>query len=93
MHRFVELPLNLMDTTLRHPNYLRLEPAQILPAVKPMLEEIAKFGGCFTLLWHNEHFTGYHLANDAAVYEEIMLWCKNQGAAFLTASQATQQIL
>ena len=47
---FLEIPLQVMDATLHHPNYLQLTAGEILPAIAPMLAEIKKFGGCFTWL-------------------------------------------
>ena len=92
MHTFVELPLNLMDTTLRHPNYMVLEPNQVIPAIKPMLEEIIKFNGCFTLLWHNENFTGYHIPKDRRIFKDLVKLAQARGTCFLTCSQAAAAI-
>lgn len=49
-----EIPLNVMDATLF--KYRRLTPDQAIKSVLEIKNEINKFGGIFTLLWHNGHF-------------------------------------
>jgi peptidoglycan/xylan/chitin deacetylase (PgdA/CDA1 family) len=82
-----ELPLNLMDITLNHPYYLQLAPADVLPALMPMLEEIIRFRGVFTLLWHNENFTPYGMESGLELFRQITRYVQNQNTAFLTAQQ------
>ena len=84
---FWELPLHLMDATLHHPRYLQLTPAEIMPAITPMLREIQKFGGCFTWLWHNENFSEYNHRNGPAAFHQIMRYLQDQNAAFKTTGQ------
>ncbi|WP_139361942.1 DUF7033 domain-containing protein [Hymenobacter sp. CRA2] len=81
---FLEIPLNLMDATLHHPRYLRLAPAEIMPAIQPMLQEIERFGGVFTLLWHNENFDPANSANGPREFHRIMEYLRGRGTAFLT---------
>ncbi|AMM52016.1 hypothetical protein TH61_13635 [Rufibacter sp. DG15C] len=83
-----ELPLNLMDITLNHPNYLQLKPEEVMPALTPMLQEIEKFHGVFTLLWHNENFTPYALPQGLELFREITQYVQKRGSQFLTAQQA-----
>jgi hypothetical protein len=49
-----ELPLNVMDVTLfAYQNY---NTSQALEACERVLREVNRFGGLFTLLWHNSFF-------------------------------------
>lgn len=82
--RFLEIPLNLMDATLHHPRYLQLTPEEILPAIEPMLGEIERFGGVFTLLWHNENFDPANEQNGPQEFHRIMLYLRSRNTAFLT---------
>ncbi|MFB9862564.1 polysaccharide deacetylase family protein [Rufibacter immobilis] len=82
-----EVPLNLMDVTLHHPNYLQLPSAEVMPAVTPMLEEIIRFGGVFTLLWHNENFSDYGLEEGKSIFQEITRFLQNRQTCFLTAGE------
>ncbi|CAN5753903.1 polysaccharide deacetylase family protein [soil metagenome] len=89
---FLEIPLHLMDVTLHHPHYLQVPPAEMFGAVKPMLEEIIKFRGCFTLLWHNENFSDHAFPGGRAVFEEIISYAASQKTVFLTGSQVWAEL-
>jgi peptidoglycan/xylan/chitin deacetylase (PgdA/CDA1 family) len=86
-HRVLQIPLHLMDVTLHHPHYLQLDQADMLGAVKPMIAEIQKFGGCFTLLWHNENFADHAFPGAARLFDEIISHVASQKALFLTGSE------
>lgn len=88
---FLEIPLNVMDATLHHPNYLQLAAAEILPALQPLFKEIEKFGGVATILWHNDHFDPANETTGPVQFHEIMRDLQQRGAAFLTGRQVTDQ--
>jgi len=90
-HAFLEIPLNVMDVTLHHPNYLQLPATEILPAIQPMFAEIEKFGGVATVLWHNEHFDPANETTGPRQFAEIMDYLRQRGAAFLTGGQILDQ--
>jgi len=89
---FLEIPLNVMDATLHHPNYLQLQPQEILPALQPMFNEIEKFGGVATILWHNDHFDPANAATGPAQFAEIMADLQKRGTAFLTGRQIVAEL-
>lgn len=86
-----QLPLNVMDVTLHHPNYLQLLPEQVLPALTPMLAEIKKFRGVFTLLWHNENLSAYGLPSGLSIFREITSYLQQEETFFVTGTQALAQ--
>lgn len=90
-HTFLEIPLNVMDATLHHPNYLQLQAAEILPALRPMLHEIERFGGVATVLWHNENFDPANVANGPQQFRQIMDYLHQHEAAFLTGWKIWRQ--
>jgi hypothetical protein len=92
-HRFLEIPLNVMDATLHHPNYLQLRAADILPALRPMLQEIERFGGVATVLWHNDHFDPANETTGPQQFAEIMAYLQQRGVAFLTGWEIWRQFL
>lgn len=49
-----EIPLNIMDATLFEYRKLNVEKAFV--ASKTIIDEVIKFNGLFTLLWHNGYF-------------------------------------
>ncbi|MFT2008775.1 polysaccharide deacetylase family protein [Pontibacter sp. 13R65] len=92
---YIELPLILMDVTLYSPNYMQLRPAEALPLVRQVMQEIKKFNGLFTLLWHNENISDYseyslgpHEPNWREVLNEILLLLRQEGSTFLTCAEA-----
>lgn len=90
--RFLEIPLNLMDATLHHPRYLQLTPDEILPAIEPMLGEIERFGGVFTLLWHNENFDPANEQNGPREFHRIMAYLRSRNTAFLTGRAICEMV-
>ena len=89
---FLEIPLNVMDATLHHPNYLQLPAEEMLPALLPMFAEIERFGGVATVLWHNDHFDPANNVTGPRQFAEIMKHLRQRGAAFLTGSQIVDEL-
>lgn len=83
---FLEIPLNVMDATLHHPNYLQLEPADILPALTPMLQEMERFGGVCTVLWHNENFAPQNQKNGPQQFRELLQYLRSRNTAFVNGA-------
>jgi hypothetical protein len=54
MDHIWEIPLIVMDCTLF--DYRKLSYAQAIDSINNLIDEIKKFGGIFTLLWHNSYF-------------------------------------
>lgn len=87
----LEIPLNVMDATLYHPNYLQLAPTEIIPALAPVFAEIKRFGGVASVLWHNENFDPSNTQNGPQQFHEIMRHLQQQGAAFRTGREVWQE--
>lgn len=87
----LEIPLNVMDATLHHPRYLQLRPEEIIPALRPMLVEIERFGGVATILWHNENFDPSNTTNGPREFGKLLTVLRWRGAAFLTGREIWQQ--
>lgn len=68
--RVVEQPLVLMEGTLLDARYMNLGPGErALQCVRTLQQACARFGGCFTLLWHN---TGLRAAAARALYRHAI---------------------
>ncbi|WP_299824482.1 polysaccharide deacetylase family protein [uncultured Pontibacter sp.] len=96
---FLELPLVLMDTTLYSIHYLGLKSDKALAAISPVVDEVVKFGGLFTLLWHNENFSSYSeypvekgAPSWRQVLEQVLTKLRDEGTSFLTCAEAAEKI-
>lgn len=90
--RFLEIPLNVMDATLHHPNYLQLAPNEILPALLPMFQEIERFGGVCTLLWHNNHFDPANETTGPRQFAELMQYLRSRNTAFVNGQDICEMV-
>jgi len=88
---FLEIPLNVMDTTLHHHNYLQLAPDEMLPALAPVFAEIKRFGGVASVLWHNENFDPANTKNGPRQFHELMAHLQREGAAFRTGREIWEE--
>lgn len=89
---FLEIPLNVMDVTLHHPNYLQLAPPEILPALLPMFQEIERFGGVCTLLWHNDHFDPANETTGPRQFAELMQYLRSRNSAFVNGQDILKEL-
>lgn len=64
-------PFVVMDATLRF--YRKIQPEEVMSYVGPLIREVKKVNGTFTLLWHNESLGGKKPWEGwQDVYEEIV---------------------
>ena len=83
-YSFLEIPLIIMDTTLYHKKYMKISQQDILPEIILLIDEVKKFNGCFSLLWHNNYFSKYKYKGWCDIYEEIVKRCVNLKSGFYT---------
>jgi hypothetical protein len=65
-----EFPLNVMDGTLL--SYRNLPNEEALQKCKDLIQEVKKFGGLFTLLWHNSFFDEDVYPGVQKLYKDIL---------------------
>jgi hypothetical protein len=87
----MEFPLIVMDTTLR--KYMNLKPKDALNKIIPLIDEVASFGGVFTLLWHNSYFSEYKYKGWKSVYIDILKYCKSKNSMFFIGRNIYETIL
>ena len=92
MSSVLEIPLIVMDTTLRNKKYMDFTPEMTLNAVSGLVDEIKKFNGVFTLLWHNTFFSEYKFAGWKQIYLDILEYCKNNHALLTTGQNVYEKI-
>ena len=84
--RLLELPMHVMDTALFYPAYLGLSAQSARTLLGGMLDGAVRFGGCFTINWHDRSLAPERLWYTC--YRDLIQELKNRGAWFSTAGQA-----
>lgn len=83
----LEIPLIAMDTTLIEEQYLNLDSGSVLLYLAPVIEEVKKFGGVFTLLWHNNYFNNFLYPGWDELYSDIIEYCRKSNSSFHTGKE------
>lgn len=86
----VEIPLIMMDTTLLVHKKLSYE--KIFEITEQLLEETRRFGGVFSLLWHNSTFDETYNPGILKFYEELHHFFSQYNLQCLTTSDITNKI-
>lgn len=88
----IEIPLIVMDGTLGFSKYMGLTQEKSLETVKPIINEIIKFNGVFTLLWHNTYFSDYKYTGWREVYINILEYCKKNNGLLTSGKGIYEKI-
>lgn len=80
-----ELPLMAMDTTFWV--HQKLTEAQFFESIETLVSESKKFGGLFSLLWHNSTFDELQFPGMLKTYEDLHLYLSQQCRQSLTAAE------
>ena len=83
--RLLELPMHAMDTALFYPSYLNLSPVQAREKMSPLIASTVRFGGVFTVNWHDRSLAPERLWDGA--YRDLLAECRAAGAWFATAGE------
>lgn len=83
--RLLEVPLHVMDTALFYPAYLALSSRQATARIDRMINNVAKFGGCLTINWHDRSLAPERLWD--GFYRDLLQELKDRGSWFATAAQ------
>lgn len=70
----LEIPLVVMDGTLDQ--YMRLDFENAWDATRRIIDDVERYHGIFTLLWHNTYMEGERLT----FYEKVLGYCQRKGA-------------
>ena len=79
-----EIPLTVMEGT--HFYYRKLDLASSRASIEGLVEEVCKFNGVFSLLWHNHFFDEREIPGITKHYTRILDLCKKKGMKGLTGS-------
>jgi peptidoglycan/xylan/chitin deacetylase (PgdA/CDA1 family) len=70
----VEVPLNIMDSTLF--DYMRLDLESAWKITKRLIDVVERHSGVLTILWHNTYLVETYLK----LYERILSYCRDKNA-------------
>ncbi len=82
----IEIPLLVMDSTFHNQNYMGISPNDSILEIIKLADEVKKFKGVFTVLWHNNFFSDYKYSGWSNVYIRMLEYFKFNNA-FLTNCQ------
>lgn len=88
----IEIPLIVMDSTLSNRKYLGLSQQVSLPLIFNLVDEIKKFEGVFTILWHNTFFSEYKYNGWKDVYVSTLDYCKKNNGLLTTGNFIYEKI-
>ena len=89
----LEIPLIAMDTTLQSRKYMNKPPNEAFNEMKTIINEILKFNGVFTLLWHNNFFSKYKYSGWQDVYIKTLEYCQSKNGLLTSADDIYNRIL
>lgn len=82
----LELPLHVMDTAMFYPAYMGLSSTQATSVIRRFTCDANRFGGCFTINWHDRSLAPERLWS--ACYRSAIDDLKGRNAWFANAGQA-----
>lgn len=82
----LELPLVVMDTALFYPRQLNLRPAEAWRRVEAVVGQVARFGGCVTVNWHDRSLGPER--QWGGFYRDLVKYLEAQGAWVTRACEA-----
>jgi len=85
-----EFPLNVMDLTLF--DYRNLSFYQAHQNVKQLVQEVRKFGGLFTILWHNHYFDEERFPSIRQFYRNLMEMITRHQPEPLTGKETLERL-
>lgn len=86
--RLLELPLQVMDTALLYPAYMGLSAGEATAVLQRFADDLARFGGCLTLNWHDRSLAPERLWTGC--YRDLMDNLKDRDTWFATCGQAVR---
>jgi hypothetical protein len=88
----LEIPLVVMDATLRGERYMHLNREEAFETIASLLEAVGKVNGLFTLLWHNTFFSDYKYTGWREVYTRVLERARENGALFINGQEVYERI-
>ena len=92
-YEHLQIPLTIMDTTLMDEELMgKFTHSQTQKQIYDLINEVEKFGGVLTVLWHNTYFTNYKYAGWGDRFIDLVVRLKNKKALFLTGREISDRM-
>lgn len=85
-----EIPLSFMDVT--HFYHRKLDFAQSSEAIEKLTDEVVKFKGVFSLLWHNSFFNEAEFPGITRHYKGVLDHLQSRGLKGITGREILEQM-
>lgn len=90
--KVLEIPLSIMDTTLRQQKYMGITKSETLKTCKKVINESIKFNGVLGILWHNNFYSDFKYKNWENVLEKLLDYAQSLGTDYLNGSQIRNKL-
>lgn len=88
----LELPLIVMDVSMRNTEYMGISQERALETIFELIDEIRKFNGIFTILWHNTYFSDYKYTGWKDIYIKVLKYCGNHNALITNGKKIYEKV-
>lgn len=85
-----EIPLTVMDVTLFA--YRKLDFQHSMKAITELVNEVQKFNGVFSLLWHNSFFDELQFPGITRFYLQLLDFLRDEGLEGITGNEILSRI-
>lgn len=90
--KVIEIPLTIMDGTLDHNKYMGGTVESELEACKNTINEVAKFNGILSILWHNNYYSDYKYGKWESVLSQILDYVESLKTTYMSGKQLLNHI-
>ena len=81
----VQIPLAVMEVSLLE--YMKVPHRQAIETIGPLVEEVTRFRGVFSLLWHNCQLDEEEYPGINRTYRELLEWITGRGFRSMTGQE------
>lgn len=89
----LEVPLHIMDTSLQAQLYMDLKPERVVQRIRQVLDEVQRFHGVLSVLWHNTHFSEFQYRGWRKIYIDLLDLFNKENALVTNTSKIVEEFL
>jgi hypothetical protein len=92
MSKVIEIPLIIMDGTLQHSKYMGVPISEMLDACKKTIDEVHKFNGILSILWHNNYYSDYKYADWENILGGILDYAQSKNTTYMSGEKIMKEL-